>query len=106
MAALTADPEWKRALLDAVGDSTSAETWQLVRDVAVYRDRWALADSPLPLGLAPADYEWEQLNQRARLKEAIEAARFRAMSSPQSSISSDDLSLSPQVVLTSAGWQL
>jgi conjugative relaxase-like TrwC/TraI family protein len=103
--ALTDDPEWKRALLDAVGGSTSAAMWQLVRDVAVYRDRWALPDSPLPLGRAPADYEWEQAAQRARLNETIENARSRS-TTPESRFASEDLSVPPQVVLTSAGWQL
>lgn len=105
MAALTADPEWKRALLDTVGGSTSAETWQLVRNVAIYRDKWAVPDSPLPLGRAPADYEWQQAAQRARLNETIKNARSRS-TTPESRFASEDFSLPPQVVLTSAGWQL
>lgn len=105
MAALTADPEWKRALLDTVGNSTSGETWQLVQDVAVYRDRWALPDSSAPLGLAPADYEWEQMTQRARLTQAIEDARSRSVA-PEPGTSSEELSPPQQVFLTSAGWQL
>jgi len=104
MTALTTDPEWKRALLDAFGGSARAETWQLVCDVAVYRDRWALPDSPLPLGLAPSDFEWEQAAQRARLSEAIEVARFRS-TPPESGTGHKELSLPQQVVLTSAGWQ-
>ncbi|MFJ6377987.1 MobF family relaxase [Pseudarthrobacter oxydans] len=104
VAALTADPEWKRALLEAAGDSTSAETWQLVRDVAVFRDRWALPDSPLPLGPSPADYEWEQRGQRERINAAINNARRRGTA--QLDDSPVDSALSQQVVLTSAGWQL
>ncbi|MFF1880591.1 MobF family relaxase [Pseudarthrobacter sp. NPDC058196] len=102
LAALTDEPEWKRALIDASGGCTSGELWQLVRDVAVYRDRWALPDSALPLGVAPANYEWEQLTHRARLSQAIENARFRS----EPGISSEGFSLPQQVVLTSAGWQL
>ncbi|MDQ0691455.1 MobF family relaxase [Arthrobacter sp. W4I7] len=105
MAALTADPEWKRALLGAVGDSTSGETWQLVHDVAVFRDRWALPDSPLPLGPSPADYEWEQLAQREQLNQAIDNARSRR-TPPRPGTISRELQLPQQVVLTSAGWQL
>jgi hypothetical protein len=104
MAALTADPEWKRALLDAVGDSTSGETWQLVRDVAVFRDRWALPDSSLPLGPSPADFDWEQLAQHVRLNEKINNAHRRGTA--QLDDAPVDSPLSQQVVLTSAGWQL
>ncbi|MEE2523831.1 MobF family relaxase [Pseudarthrobacter sp. J75] len=104
MAALTADPEWKRALLEAVGDSTSGETWQLVRDVAVFRDRWALPDSPLPLGPSPTNYEWEQRGQRERINAAINNAYRRGTA--QLDDSHVDSALSQQVVLTSAGWQL
>lgn len=104
VAALTADPEWKRALLEAVGNSTSGETWQLVRDVAVFRDRWALPDSPLPLGPSPADYEWEQRSQRKRIDAAINNAHRRGTAQLDNSLL--DSALSQQVVLTSAGWQL
>jgi conjugative relaxase-like TrwC/TraI family protein len=104
MAALTEDPEWKRALLEAVGDGASGETWQLVRDVAIFRDRWALPDSPLPLGPSPADYEWEQRGQRERINAAINNAHRR--STAQLDDPPGDSALSQQVVLTSAGWQL
>jgi hypothetical protein len=104
VAALTADPEWKRALLEAIGNSTSGEIWQLVRDVAVFRDRWALPDSPLPLGPSPADYECEQRAQRERIDAAINSARRRATA--QLDDSPVHSAVSQQVVLTSAGWQL
>ncbi|MDQ0769509.1 conjugative relaxase-like TrwC/TraI family protein [Pseudarthrobacter defluvii] len=105
VAALTGDPEWKRALLEAVGESSSCETWQLVRDVAVFRDRWALPDSPLPLGLPPADYECEQIAQRELLSQAIDNAHSRVIP-PHPGTSSRELHFPQQVVLTSAGWQL
>ena len=104
MAALTADSEWKRALLEAVGDSTSGETWQLVHDVAVFRDRWALPDSPLPLGPSPTNYEWEHRGQRERINAAINNAHRRGTA--QLDDSPVDSALYQQVVLTSAGWQL
>jgi hypothetical protein len=104
MAALTADPEWKRCLLDTVGNSTSGETWQLVRDVAIFRDRWAFPDSPLPLGPSPADYDWEQRGQRERINAAINNAHRRGTA--QLDGSPGDSAPSQQVVLTSAGWQL
>ena len=65
MAALTEDLEWKRVLGASLGSGASG---QLIRDVALFRDRWGISDSPLPLGATPADYEWEQRDQRERLQ--------------------------------------
>ena len=101
-AAMTEDLEWKRVLAASFGSGASG---QLFRDVALFRDRWGISDSPLPLGAPPADYEWEQRGQRQKLQEAIDGVRGRQMS-PQLVTSAVNSPLSQQVVLTSAGWQL
>lgn len=102
MTALTEDFEWKRVLAASLG---SSESGQLIRDVALFRDRWGLSDSPLPLGPTPAEYEWEQRGQREGLQEAIDRVRDRP-AAPLSRNSSENMAFSQQVVLTSAGWQL
>lgn len=105
MAALIEDHEWKSSLLGAAGETAGDKYCQLIRDVAIFRDRWGISDSPLPLGPTPPDYEWEQLGQRERLREAIHGARCRP-NSPEPAESAMNLPLPQQVVLTSAGWQL
>jgi hypothetical protein len=109
MAALLQDPEWKSSMIAFTGDDTggdqSGHLIRLIREVAIYRDRWGISDSPLPLGPVPADYEWEQLGQRERLTEAIEDARSRS-NAVQPAASAMNLPRPPQGVLTSAGWQL
>jgi hypothetical protein len=102
MTTLTDDLEWRHVLTASIG---SSESGQLIRDVALFRDRWGISDSSLPLGPTPADYEWEQQLQRERLQEAIDGVRDRQMS-PQLATSATNWPLSQQVVLTSAGWQL
>ena len=105
MGALIQDPDWKCSMIASIGDHAGGDHSQLVRDVAIFRDRWGVSESPLPLGPTPADYEWEQLGQRERLIGAIEGARSRSEKA-QSSENPLNLSPSQQVVLTSAGWQL
>jgi conjugative relaxase-like TrwC/TraI family protein len=106
MAALLQDPEWKSSMIASIEEDTGGDqTGDLIRDVAIYRDRWGISNSPLPLGPAPADYEWEQLGQRERLTEAIGGARSRS-NAVQPAASAMNLPRPPQGVLTSAGWQL
>ncbi|WP_181037200.1 MobF family relaxase [Arthrobacter sp. 4R501] len=102
MTTLTDDLEWRHVLTASIGCS---ESGQLIRDVALFRDRWGISDSSLPLGPTPADYEWEQQLQRERLQEAIDGAGTRPMA-PEPGTTSMNLPASQQVVLTSAGWQL
>lgn len=102
VSAMTEDLEWKRVLAASLG---SSEASHLIRDVALFRDRWGILDSPLPLGAIPADYEWEQHGHRERLQEAIDETRDRQRS-PQPATSAANLPGSQQTVLTSAGWQL
>ncbi|MHC6592773.1 MobF family relaxase [Arthrobacter sp. C152] len=102
-AALTQDAPWKDELTAAVGATESSGG--LIRDVALFRDRWGIYDSHLPLGAPTADYEWEQLGQRQRLHEAIESARS-SQAAPQPEISTTEMHRSQHVVLTSSGWQI
>jgi hypothetical protein len=106
MAALLQDAEWKSSMIASVGEATGGDrSGHLIRDVAIYRDRWGISDSPLPLGPAPADYEWEQLGQRQRLSEAIEGARSRS-NAAQPAAPAMNLPRPQQGLLTSPGWQL
>jgi hypothetical protein len=106
LAALTMDLDWKRNLVDSIGQSFNPEqSNQLICDVAIFRDRWGIVDSPLPLGPIPTDYEWEQRDQQKRLQDGIDRARTRPVS-PQAVPNGLDVSPSQHVVLTGAGWQL
>ncbi|BCW05673.1 MobF family relaxase [Arthrobacter sp. NtRootA1] len=103
-AALLEEPEWKTALLDELGaqvDSYSIAA--LVSDVAVYRDRWGLHDSPLPLGASPADWEWEQRSQWEHLQEVVQRAAQPLLATPAII---DFNKMQAQQSLTSTGWQL
>jgi conjugative relaxase-like TrwC/TraI family protein len=102
-AALTQDLPWKDELAVAVGATESLAL--LIRQVALFRDRWGILDSPLPLGPAPADYEWEQLAERERLLEAIEGAESHG-AALRPDMYSSDIDAPQHVVLTSSGWQL
>ncbi len=103
MAAIMQDFEWKNSLIDFLGSGGSSG--QLIRDIALFRDRWGLSDSPLPLGAPPSDHEWEQRGHRERLQNAIDAAQNALSTLPPRS-SSENMTHPQQVVLTSAGWQL
>ncbi|UUL75707.1 hypothetical protein NG819_16235 [Pseudarthrobacter sp. Fe7] len=102
-AALTQDAPWKDELTAAVGATESLGG--LIRDVAMFRDRWGIYDSHLPLGAPPADYEWEQLQQREEIQEAIESAGS-CQADPHTEMSPSDVHGLQQVVLTSFGWQI
>jgi hypothetical protein len=106
MAALLEDPDWKINMLSIIGETSGGDqSGHMIRDVAIFRDRWGISDSPLPLGPAPADYEWEQLCQWETLNEAIDAARSRS-NAAQSAARAMNLPGPEQDVLTSSGWQL
>lgn len=102
-ACLTQDAPWKDELAAAVGATESLGG--LIRDVALFRDRWGIHDSHLPLGAPPADYEWEQLQQWEEIQEATESARGRR-AAPHPEMSPPDMHRSQQVVLISSGWQI
>jgi conjugative relaxase-like TrwC/TraI family protein len=70
--ALTHDAAWKRNLVESLDpDVRSDDAHDVVRRVAIYRDRWGVEDSPLPLGPVPAAYEWEQREQRSGIDQLI-----------------------------------
>lgn len=102
--ALTDDPEWKTALIEELGRATEGyELATLIREVAVYRDRWGISDSSIPLGIAPADWEWQQHTQWQQLLDsAVSAHHGLALSSTATS----SLWIPTQQSLTSSGWQL
>ena len=103
IAALTQEPEWKSCLMSLLG--SSAASGELIREIAVYRDRWGVTQPDLPLGPKPADYEWEQQSQWESLQVAIDGAR--GISVPAQPAPRDfESPLSGHALLTTAGWQL
>lgn len=102
-AALTQDAPWKDELTAAV--SATASLGGLIREVALFRDRWGIYDSHLPLGARPADYEWEELGQRERIQEEIERPGS-CQAGPHVEMRPSDMHRSQQVVLTCSGWQI
>ena len=103
-AALLEEPEWKTTLVKELGPQADAfEKASLVREVAVYRDRWGIHDSAFPFGTAPADWEWEQRSQWERLRVAVEKAS-QPILAPTAVV--DFNVTTNQQSLTSAGWQL
>ncbi|MFJ4228441.1 ATP-dependent RecD-like DNA helicase, partial [Paenarthrobacter nicotinovorans] len=103
-AALLEEPDWKTALVNELGAQTDAfENPSLVREVAVYRDRWGIHDSSLPLGTAPADWEWEQRSQWELLQGAVQRSS-QPILEPTAVV--DFNGMTTQQSLTSAGWQL
>ena len=99
-AALIEEPEWKRDLLAQLGtDVDPFECASLVRDAAVYRDRWGVADSDLAIGTIPDEYEWEQRLQWENLQRTIrEVARIPAIDAGEF--------IDQRVALINVGWQL
>lgn len=83
-AALTSDAEWKRNLIESLGaDVQPVDANDLVGRAAIFRDRWGVDDSPLPLGPVPAAYEWEQKEQRAHIDRLIGQAALPPAGQPQ-----------------------
>ena len=102
--ALLFESEWKRALVESIGPLESVAS-ELIRRVAIFRDRWGISDSPLPLGPIPADYEWEQRGQRTILQAEIEQVKLHSIP-PTSEQGSIYPSISQRTALIGAGWQL
>ncbi|MFF2840537.1 MobF family relaxase [Paenarthrobacter sp. NPDC057981] len=102
--AMLEEPEWKTALFNELNPHTeSYEGASLVRSVAIYRDRWGVHDSALPLGARPAEWDWEQGRQWQQLRDSLTRAR-RPLT--VSSTAADYPLLPTQQGLTSSGWQL
>jgi conjugative relaxase-like TrwC/TraI family protein len=106
MAAMVGDAEWKRNLLEALGPFVAQEqATSLLRRIAIYRDRWGIDDSPLPLGPIPAVYEWEQREQRVNIDRLVEQAGVSFPSAVDSPRWTDDPK-TWEARLINVGWQL
>ncbi|MEO5318145.1 MobF family relaxase [Arthrobacter sp. CC3] len=106
VAAMVSDTEWKRNLLELLGPFvTQEEATSVLRRIAIYRDRWGTGDSPLALGPVPADYEWEQREQRVNIDRLVEQAGVSSPGPVDSPTWTDD----PKTWedrLINVGWQL
>ena len=101
---LLEEPGWKLRILEDLGPQTDPfESMALLREVAVYRDRWGLHDTSLPLGAPPAEWEWEEHAHWTRLQRAIHWANQKI---PEVEVIRGAYALTPHQSLTSEGWQL
>ncbi|MBT2555908.1 MobF family relaxase [Arthrobacter sp. ISL-5] len=105
-AALMNDAAWKRNLLEGLGPFVNPdEAIAVIRQVAVYRDRWGIQDSCLPLGPLPAAYEWQQDVQRSDMGRLIDQAALPSPSPVEAPTWTED----PKTWedrLINVGWQL
>ena len=103
-AALLDEPEWATALLkNTMAGADPSESAALIREVAVYRDRWNVGSAALALGPTPADWEWEQRAQWDYLQQAITQA---ATPEPELTDLGKLYGFDSPISLTNAGWQL
>jgi hypothetical protein len=104
--ALVNDSEWKRNLVDRFGpnvvpdDATNA-----ICHVAIYRDRWGIDDSPLPLGPVPDPHKWEQQQQRTTIDRLVDQAALSSASHPQVPTWTNDPAAFEDRLIN-VGWQL
>ncbi|MEZ2388559.1 MobF family relaxase [bacterium RCC_150] len=104
--ALISDSEWKRNLLEILQEAVSVDdTLRMVGRVAVYRDRWGIDSSPLPLGPVPAECEWEQKSQYENIRHSLDQTRFGSVGHHQSGPWVEE-SVSRGASLINVGWQL
>ncbi|MBP1235221.1 conjugative relaxase-like TrwC/TraI family protein [Arthrobacter sp. PvP102] len=105
-AAMMSDAEWKRNLLEALGPFvTPEEATGVLRRTAIYRDRWGIDESPLPLGPVPAAYEWEQQEQRAYIDRLVERAGVSSPNPVDAPTWAED-PVTWEDRLINVGWQL
>ncbi|MBG0741302.1 relaxase domain-containing protein [Paeniglutamicibacter antarcticus] len=96
------DP-WTRRLIDSLPDGVTAiDRNTLVERIAIYRDRWLIAEDPEPLGPPPADYEWERSNDRRQLE--TELARMHNTASASNKPATAKVSVA--AALTNVGWDI
>lgn len=106
MAAMVSDAEWKHNLFEALGPFVTQEgATSVVRRIAIFRDRWGIDDSPLPLGPVPAAYDWEQKEQRVNIDRLVEQAGVSSLS-PVDSPRWTDGPQKWEDRLINVGWQL
>ncbi|MEC5181247.1 MobF family relaxase [Arthrobacter sp. CG_A4] len=104
--AMMRDTEWKRALRETLGPNDLTEhATDVIRQVAIHRDRWGIDDSPLPLGPVPESYDWEQQEQRARITRIVDHAALSSASDGQASTLLDDPT-TWEDRLINVGWQI
>lgn len=100
------DTEWKRALRETLGpNSLTDHATDVIRQVAIHRDRWGIDDSPLPLGPVPDSYDWEQQEQRARITRLVDQSALSSPSYRQASTLLDDPT-TWEDRLINVGWQI
>ncbi|MET3708865.1 conjugative relaxase-like TrwC/TraI family protein [Arthrobacter sp. UYEF6] len=105
-AAMMQDTEWKRNLLEASGPVTRPENaTSLIRRVALYRDRWGIGDSNLPLGPVPGSHDWEQQEQRANVERLVVRPTLASVGPLQAPGWSYGMDI-PEDRLINVGWQL
>ncbi len=93
--ALSVSSPWVHALEATLGPTVNPEQWATtVSEVAVFRDRWEIATSTDPLGPVPANYEWEQSEQRDSLQRRIQSL----IEHPSSSLGQGTASLPAPIV--------
>ncbi|MFH5879442.1 MobF family relaxase [Arthrobacter sp. NA-172] len=102
-AALLQDTEWKRNLIENL--ASQDDTGPVISNVAVYRDRWGIDDSPLPLGPRPADHEWERKTHYEAIQHFIDRAPSHEVEHKQPSIWAGG-HISHEASLINVGWQL
>ncbi|MBB6403438.1 ATP-dependent RecD-like DNA helicase [Arthrobacter sp. AZCC_0090] len=104
-AAQMLDTEWKRNLLGALPPTMREDDLKrVIGTVALYRDRWGVDDSPLPLGPIPEDSDRERLSQTTGVQQLIaEASRAAVAKQPDSWF---DVPFNREPGLRNVGWQL
>ncbi|WP_197273506.1 MobF family relaxase [Arthrobacter sp. ZBG10] len=103
-AALLGEPDWTTELWQDIGAGADPfEMAALIREVAVYRDRWGVNSAAIPHGPTPADWEWEQRAQWEYLQRAI-----GQVATPQPVLEDvrNSYEFDSPISLTSTGWQL
>lgn len=103
-AALLGEPDWTTELWQDIGAGADpSEKAALIREVAVYRDRWGVNSAAIPLGPTPADWEWEQRAQWDFLQRAI-----GQVATPQPVLEDvrNSYEFDSAISLTSTRWQL
>ncbi len=74
---------WKRNLFIQLQAPGAPRAWaRVLREVAIFRDRWNITDQNLPLGTQPPWEEFQKTHHRQRILATIEAARHRGLDQP------------------------
>ncbi|MGM7774731.1 MobF family relaxase [Arthrobacter sp. KNU-44] len=103
--AVITDPEWKRNLLEILQVAGVDDILHVVGRVAVYRDRWGIENSPLPLGPVPAECEWERKSQYETIRGFIVHAASRSVGHQEPGPWVEALG-NQEASLINVGWQL